>query len=114
MHARVQGEIMGPGKYEHVGESGVSSYYDQSHQLPPATPVHVCMYACMNVRVARRYPRADITPPPSRTEAESLEAARYMHAEQQRMRGLEPAWAQKMWAPRPDPDSGGGGGASKL
>jgi hypothetical protein len=111
MHARVRGEIMGPGKYEHVGESeSVLSTINPISSPPP----HPYMYACMNVRVARRYPRADITPPPSRTEAESLEAARYMHAEQQRMRGLEPAWAQKMWAPRPDPDSGGGGGASKL
>jgi hypothetical protein len=109
MHARVQREMMGPGKCEHVGgsESVLSTINPISS--PPPHP-----YACMNVRVARRYPRADITPPPSRTEAESLEAARYMHAEQQRMRGLEPAWAQKMWAPRPDPDSGGGGGASKL
>jgi hypothetical protein len=109
MHARVWREMMGPGKCEHVGgsESVLSTINPISS--PPPHP-----YACTNVRVARRYPRADITPPPSRTEAESLEAARYMHAEQQRMRGLEPAWAQKMWAPRPDPDSGGGGGASKL
>ena len=52
-----------------------------------------------------KYPREDITPPPSRTEEEQLEAAREMYVEQQRLAQREPAWAQKMWTKRQNPDA---------
>ena len=51
-----------------------------------------------------KYPREDITPPPSRTEEEQLEAARALYVEQQRMAQREPAWAQEMWTKRENPD----------
>lgn len=51
-----------------------------------------------------RYPREDITPPPSRTEAEQAAMRLELYEEQQRMALTEPQWAQEMWTKRERPD----------
>ena len=47
-----------------------------------------------------KYPREDITPPPSRTEEEKQAIAVALYEEQQRMALTEPEWAQDMWPKR--------------
>ena len=47
-----------------------------------------------------RYPRADVTPPPSRTEEEKLAIGKELYEEQQRMAAVEPEWAQQLWTKR--------------
>lgn len=47
-----------------------------------------------------KYPREDITPPPSRTEEEKRAIGIELYEEQQRMALTEPAWAQEMWPKR--------------
>jgi hypothetical protein len=50
------------------------------------------------------YPREDITPPPSRTEAEKLAIRVELYEEQQRMALTEPKWVQEKWTKRELPD----------
>ena len=51
----------------------------------------------------RRYPRADVTPPPSRTDEKKLAIATELFEEQQRMAQAEPIWAQASWTDRSRP-----------
>ena len=50
-----------------------------------------------------KYPREDITPPPSRTEEEKRTIAKELYDEQRRMALTEPQWAQDMWSKRERP-----------
>lgn len=50
-----------------------------------------------------KYPREDITPPPSRTEQEQRAIELALYEEQQRMAQTEPEWAQEMWTMRDRP-----------
>ena len=50
-----------------------------------------------------KYPREDITPPPSRTEQEQRAIELALYEEQQRMAQAEPEWAQEMWTMRDRP-----------
>ena len=50
-----------------------------------------------------KYPREDITPPPSRTEEEKQAIETELYDEQQRMGLTEPQWAQEMWPKRERP-----------
>ena len=50
-----------------------------------------------------KYPREDITPPPSRTEEERRAIELELYKEQQRMAQTEPEWAQEMWTMRDRP-----------
>ena len=50
-----------------------------------------------------KYPREDITPPPSRTEEERRAIELALYEEQQRMAQTEPEWAQEMWTMRDRP-----------
>ena len=54
-----------------------------------------------------KYPREDITPPPSRTEEEKRAIEMELYDEQRRMAMTEPQWAQDMWPKRERPDAGG-------
>lgn len=51
----------------------------------------------------RKYPREDITPPPSRTEEEKRAIETELYDEQRRMALTEPRWAQEMWPKRERP-----------
>ncbi|MCJ8331389.1 MAG: hypothetical protein HRT89_13310 [Lentisphaeria bacterium] len=51
-----------------------------------------------------KYPREDITPPPSRTEEEQQLVNIELYEEQQRMAQTEPEWAQEMWTKRERPE----------
>ena len=50
-----------------------------------------------------KYPREDITPPPSRTEHEQRAIELALYEEQQRMAQTEPEWAQELWTMRDRP-----------
>ncbi len=50
-----------------------------------------------------KYPREDITPPPSRTEQEQRAIELALYEEQQRMAQTEPEWAQQLWTMRDRP-----------
>jgi len=50
-----------------------------------------------------KYPREDITPPPSRTEEEKKAIEIELYEEQQRMALVEPEWVQEMWVARERP-----------
>ena len=50
-----------------------------------------------------KYPREDITPPPSRTEEEKRAIEIELYDEQGRMALTEPQWAQDMWSKRERP-----------
>ena len=50
-----------------------------------------------------KYPREDITPPPSRTEQEQRAIELELYEEQQRMAQTEPEWAQQLWTMRDRP-----------
>ena len=50
-----------------------------------------------------KYPREDITPPPSRTEEEKRAIEIELYDEQQRMALTEPQWANNMWPKRVHP-----------
>ena len=50
-----------------------------------------------------KYPREDITPPPSRTEEERRAIEIELYDEQQRMALTEPQWANDMWPKRVHP-----------
>ena len=50
-----------------------------------------------------KYPREDITPPPSRTDEEKREVEIELYEEQRRMASTEPQWVQDMWPERERP-----------
>ena len=50
-----------------------------------------------------KYPREDITPPPSRTDEEKREIEIELYEELRRMASTEPQWVQDMWPERERP-----------
>ena len=50
-----------------------------------------------------KYPREDITPPPSRSEEEKRAIEAELYDERQRMARVEPQWAQDLWPTRERP-----------